>query len=83
MKHIATTAALLAASGSTIFGAAQFINGNWYDSAVERVVFTGWGQGGTYDEVVSMNNGQCVKEPVTFSGGMSPLGDEVSPEPGP
>jgi len=82
MKYIATFAALIAAFASTVLGNAQLINGNWYDSSVKRIIFTDWGQAGTYSKVTDMSNGQCVKEDVSFSGGMSPLDGEVSPASG-
>lgn len=78
MKYTTTIAAVVAASASTVLGDAQQINGNWYSSAVERIVFTDWGQAGTYSKVTDMSNGQCTKEQVSFSGGMSPLDGEVS-----
>jgi len=78
MKTKATIATLVAACASTVLGKAQLINGNWYDSAVERIVFTDWGQAGTYSKVTDMSNGECEKEEVSFSGGMSPLDGEVS-----
>ena len=71
------TTALLAALSTTVHGAANLINGNWYGQAVDRIIYTGWGQTGTYDKVVGMSNGQCQTEQVSYSGGMAPM-DEVS-----
>jgi len=81
MKYTVTAAALIAACASTVLGDAQLVNGNWYDSAVERIMFTNWGQAGTYNKVTDMSNGQCLTEEVAFSGGMSPLDGEVSFDP--
>lgn len=78
MKYKVTVAALIAACASTVLGDAQLINGNWYDGAVERIMFTDWGQAGTYNKVTDMSNGQCMMEQVTFNGSMSPLDGEVS-----
>jgi len=78
MKNKATIVTLTAACASTVLGKAQLINGNWYDSAVERIIFTDWGQAGTYNKITDMSDGRCVKEEVSFSGGMSPLDGEVS-----
>lgn len=78
MKYTTTIAALLAAYASPVMGDAQLINGNWYDSAVERIIFTDWGQAGVYSKITGMSNGQCLTEEVSFSGGMAPLDGEVS-----
>ncbi|KAK5092096.1 target of Sbf [Exophiala xenobiotica] len=78
MKYKVTITALLTASASTVLGDAQLIKGNWYDSAVERIMFTNWDQVGTYNKVADMSNGQCVMEQVAFNGSMSPLDGEVS-----
>lgn len=75
MKYTITTTALIAASASTALSA-QLINGNWYGKPVERIMYTDWGQSGTYQRVSDMSNGQCTFEEVQYSGGTSPL-DEV------
>lgn len=55
------------------------INGNWYCQEVDAVRYTNVGKSGTYNRVISMNSdGQCLTEPYSFSGPLSPLNEEVS-----
>lgn len=79
MKYTSAVAALIAASIDMAHGATQ-IKGNWYGKTVDQIIYTGWGQGGTYSKVTDMSNGQCKFEDVAYSGGMSPLDGEVSAE---
>lgn len=78
MKYSLHSAALIAASASTVLGSTSFINGNHYGSAVDSIIYTGWGSPGTYQKVTDMSQGQCLKTPVNYAGGMSPLDGEVS-----
>lgn len=79
MKCAWAATALIAASAGTAYGATH-IKGNWYGKAVDQIIYSGWGQGGTYSRVTDMSNGQCKMEDVAWSGGMSPLDGEVSEE---
>lgn len=76
MKYTFASAALIAASAGSAYGATQ-IKGNWYGKAVDQIIYTGWGLGGTYNKVTDMSNGQCRMEEVSWSGGMAPLDGEV------
>lgn len=78
MKNILQNTFLAGVLTCTVLGAADLINGNWYGQAVDRIIYTDWGQSGTYNQVVDMTNGQCKTEPTTFSGSLSPLNGEVS-----
>lgn len=77
MKNILQNALLVGASAPAVLGAADLINGNWYGEAVDRIIYSDWGQSGTYDQVVDMSNDQCKKETTTFNGSLSPLNGEV------
>lgn len=79
MKNILTTAMLVAASASGALAEANLINGNWYGKPVDKIVYTGWGQSGTYNKVTDMTNGQCKFEKVNYNGNLAPLNGEVSP----
>lgn len=79
-------AAVLAAATLSSFVAAdncaagaQEIAGNWYCQAVNTIQYTGFGGSGSYNKVTNMNsaNGQCSSSPVSYSGSMSPLDEEV------
>ncbi|KAK5101344.1 target of Sbf [Lithohypha guttulata] len=78
MKNILTTAVLVAASASGALAEANLINGNWYGKPVDKIVYTGWGQSGTYNKVTDMTNGQCKFEKVNYDGNLAPLNGEVS-----
>ena len=56
------------------------IAGNWYCQAVDTIQYTGFGGSGTYNQITNMNsaNGQCSSKPVSYSGSMAPLDEEVS-----
>jgi len=56
------------------------IAGNWYCQAVDTIQYTGFGGSGTYNQITNMNsaNGQCSSQPVSYSGSMAPLDEEVS-----
>jgi hypothetical protein len=85
-SFFSTGAAVLAAATLSTFaradncasGAAE-IDGNWYCQAVNTIQYTGMGGSGSYNQVTNMNsnNGQCSSSPVSYSGSLAPLDEEV------
>lgn len=52
--------------------------GNFYCQPVKAVTYSGVGHTGSYNKVTSMTGGQCSQEPVSYSGPLAPLDEEVS-----
>jgi hypothetical protein len=81
MKHLLWAGAALAASVAAIDytqpGCGEE-EGNFYCKPVQKISYSGIGKkGGKYDKVTNMEGG-CQKEPVDFSGPLSPLDKDVS-----
>lgn len=61
------------ASGSTLDG------GNYFCQLVDAIQYSNVGHAGSYNKVTSMgSDGSCASSPVSYSGSLSPLDEEVS-----
>ena len=61
------------ASGSTLDG------GNYFCQLVDAIQYSNVGHAGSYNKVTSMGtDGKCASSPVSYSGSLSPLDEEVS-----
>jgi len=68
-----STLADLCAAGSELSG------GNWYCQPVKAIKYSNVGHSGSYNKVTAFNSdGSCSFEPVSYSGSLSPLDEEVS-----
>jgi len=83
-SFIKTVFAVLVAAGlvkaDNCAAGSSDIAGNWYCQAVDTIQYTGFGGSGSYNQITNMNsaNGQCSSKPVSYSGSMAPLDEEVS-----
>ncbi|PGH10080.1 hypothetical protein GX51_00347 [Blastomyces parvus] len=84
MRTTLAIGAVLAASVSAVSastcppGDAQEIGGNWYCTPVEAITYTNFDTSGTYNEVVSMDDGVCSSKPKEYGGPLAPFHEEVS-----
>lgn len=68
-------------SGDLCVGTAHESAGNWYCAEVQKIVYRGISQAGTYNRTTGMNveQGLCYHEPVSYppTGPLTPLLGEV------
>jgi hypothetical protein len=56
------------------------IDGNWYCQPVDAIQYSNVGTPGSYYQVTNMlSDGACTSTPMSFSGPISPLDEEVLP----
>jgi Glycine-rich protein domain (DUF2403) len=83
MKYAMTAGAVVAAAISGIkaqacaAGSAKEIGGNWYCDAVKAITYSDFGSTGSYNQITSMDGGNCQSEPFDYSGALAPLDGEV------
>ncbi|KAK9469141.1 putative TOS1-like glycosyl hydrolase-domain-containing protein [Lipomyces arxii] len=68
----------LLAVASTTTADCTFMGGNYYCDDVSAVAYDNVGFSGSYNDVTSMDNCQCETAPVSFSGPLAPLNEDVS-----
>lgn len=75
-SSVASTA-LLAAS---VHAGCDYVDGNYYCSETNAVVYSNVGYSGHYSDVTSMDESTCVcsQSSVSFSGSLAPLNEELS-----
>ncbi|AMD20782.1 HDR040Cp [Eremothecium sinecaudum] len=79
MKFVKVISLSLFSLGRTI-AVCENSGGNFFCDTTNAVIFSNVGYQGSYQDVVSMDEktGECIQKPVTFSGGMAPLNEEMS-----
>jgi hypothetical protein len=72
-------AAVLAAFSIGANAQCQEIAGNYYCDQVNAITYNNVGFAGTYNQITSMDNTTCAcsSSPVSFSGPLAPLNEEV------
>lgn len=73
LVSILTTLALVDAT-------CEYTGGNYYCSKTDKIVYSGIGYSGTYQDVTNMDesSGSCSQSSKSFSGNLSPLDEELS-----
>jgi len=82
MSRKVVLAAILAAAFqlSNAQSGCQQIDGNYYCSQTNAISFNNIGFSGSYNQITNMDSTSCScsSSPVSFSGPLAPLNDEVS-----
>lgn len=75
----ATTILTLVQAGDNCAQGSTEINGNYYCQPVNTIQYSGLGAAGTYNRITEMDstNGACSSTQYAYSGGLSPLDEEV------
>lgn len=75
LRVLATLALALRAKAQSC----QNIGGNYYCEETSAITFANVGFSGTYNQITNMDSSscQCASQPISFSGSLAPLNNEV------
>jgi len=80
MKFTSSVLLALTAAITAVSAGCSNVGGNYYCSETNKIIYSGLGYSGTYQDVTNMDetSGQCSQQPYSFSGNLSPLDEELS-----